>query len=53
MENPEKLHLMKRLSRESALSRSWDSVFDSVYDAYREAISITQANLAQKQERIA
>jgi phosphatidylinositol alpha 1,6-mannosyltransferase len=53
MENPEKLHLMKRLSRESALSRSWDSVFDSVYDAYREAISITQANLAQKQESIA
>ena len=53
MENPEKLHLMKRLSRESALARSWDSVFDSVYDAYREAISIAQANLAQKQESIA
>ena len=41
MEEPEKLHQMKVLSRESALSRSWNSVFDSVYDAYREAISLT------------
>ena len=41
MEDPEKLHQMKVLSRESALSRSWNSVFDSVYDAYREAISLT------------
>ena len=53
MENPEKLHLMKRLSRESALSRSWNSVFDSVYDAYREAISPKRSSLAQKRESIA
>ena len=53
MENPEKLHQMKRLARESALSRSWNSVFDSVYDAYREAISLSRSNLAQKRESIA
>ncbi|MGI8640580.1 MAG: glycosyltransferase [Pyrinomonadaceae bacterium] len=37
IDNPEKLSKMKKLSREFALSRSWDSVFETVYDAYAEA----------------
>ena len=28
---------MKQASREFALSRSWDAVFDGVYEAYGEA----------------
>jgi glycosyltransferase involved in cell wall biosynthesis len=55
MEDPEMLHQMKRLSRESALSRSWTSVFDGVYEAYREAISLTRnrSKLAHESESIA
>lgn len=37
MDNPEKLARMKRESREFALSRSWDTVFENVYDAYAAA----------------
>ena len=37
IDNPEKLAEMKKLSREFALSRSWDSVFETVYQAYEEA----------------
>jgi len=40
MDNPEKLAKMKEASRASAMSRSWDSVFETVYDAYAEAIKI-------------
>jgi glycosyltransferase involved in cell wall biosynthesis len=36
MDNPEKLLKMKQLSLYFARSRSWDSVFESVYDAYAE-----------------
>lgn len=39
MDNREKLLKIKESSREFALSRSWDSVFDSLYDTYRECIS--------------
>jgi glycosyltransferase involved in cell wall biosynthesis len=39
-DNPDKLAEMKRLSRESAMSNSWDSIFEGVYDGYREAISL-------------
>ena len=38
MDSPEKLAIMKRNSREFALSRSWDAVFESVYDAYQTAV---------------
>jgi hypothetical protein len=31
---------MKEKSRESAARRSWDAVFDSVYQAYRDVIAI-------------
>ncbi len=42
MDNPEKLATMKRQSRQSALQSSWDAVFESVYDAYREALKIAE-----------
>lgn len=42
MDNPEKLAKMKQDSRQFALSRSWDSVFESIYDAYQEAIRLTR-----------
>jgi phosphatidylinositol alpha 1,6-mannosyltransferase len=44
-----KLDEMKRLSRESAMSRSWDSVFESVYNAYAEAIKITEERKLEKE----
>ncbi len=46
LDNPEKLAKMKQASREFALSRSWDSVFDGVYDAYLEARKLREIKLA-------
>ena len=40
MDNPEKLAKMKRAARENALSRSWNSVFEKVYEAYEEAYAL-------------
>ena len=37
IDNPEKLEKMKTQSLDFALTRSWDSVFESVYDTYRDA----------------
>jgi phosphatidylinositol alpha 1,6-mannosyltransferase len=42
MDNPEKLATMKQQSRQSAMKSSWDAVFESVYDAYREAIVVAE-----------
>lgn len=42
MNNPEKLETMKKQSRASAMSSSWDSVFEAVYNAYHEAIEIAE-----------
>ena len=42
MENPEKHGKMKSAAREFALSRSWDAVFESIYDAYAESIKIAE-----------
>mgnify|MGYP002779576421 CR=1 FL=1 len=42
LDNPEKLAAMKRAARQFALTRSWDAVFESVYDAYREALVIAE-----------
>ena len=54
MDEPSKLDEMKKLSRESAMSRSWDSVFESVYAAYAEAIQITERKkLVQEREELA
>lgn len=39
MRESAKLAEMKSAARESALSRSWDSVFESVWQAYRDTIS--------------
>ncbi len=36
MDNPEKLAKMKQFSLEFARSRSWDAVFEGVYQAYNE-----------------
>src|SRR5215213_797451 len=40
MDNPEELLKMKKQARASAMSSSWDAVFEAVYDAYREALEI-------------
>ncbi len=44
----EKLNAMKKASREFALSRSWDAVFEKVYQAYDECYLIQQAELDSK-----
>jgi phosphatidylinositol alpha 1,6-mannosyltransferase len=44
MDNKEKFEKMKKSSREFALSRSWDAVFESVYDAYNAAINSKSGN---------
>lgn len=49
IDNPDKLAEMKTNSREFALSRSWDAVFESVYDAYSEA----KMTLAENRRKIA
>ena len=46
MDNPDKLQEMKKKSREFAMSRSWDAVFESVYEAYDVAYEM---NLRQKE----
>ena len=50
MTDREKLAQMKNQSREFALSRSWDAVFESVYQAYAETYQISEAekSLAKK-----
>ncbi len=45
MNNPEQLAKMKQASREFALSRSWDSVFEKVYQAYDEGYRIQQEEM--------
>ena len=48
MNDAEKLSEMKSAAREFAMSRSWDAVFESVYQAYAEAIAIAQAEKDSK-----
>lgn len=50
MDDRSKLAEMKRLSRASAMSRSWDSVFESVFDAYSEALEIAHAQILLKEQ---
>lgn len=52
LDNPEKLAKMKQDSREFALTRSWDSVFESVYDVYGEAIETLSENRRRKAEKV-
>jgi phosphatidylinositol alpha 1,6-mannosyltransferase len=42
LEEPEKLAAMKKAAREFALERSWDTVFEKVYQAYAETIVIAE-----------
>ncbi len=42
MDNPEKLAKMKLDSREFVISRSWDSVFEKVYEGYEETMRIAE-----------
>lgn len=50
MNDAEMLAEMKRKSRAAAMSSSWDAVFEAVYDAYREAIEITERQKKEKAE---
>jgi glycosyltransferase involved in cell wall biosynthesis len=56
LDNPEKLSKMKKVAREFALERSWDSVFEKVYQAYEETIKIAEerknASKAAKTARV-
>ena len=46
MDDPEKRQAMKEGAREHSRARSWDSVFDSVYEAYRECVALEAENKA-------
>lgn len=48
MNDAEKLAKMKGAAREFALSRSWDAVFESVYQAYSQACAIAEAQKDNK-----
>lgn len=50
MENPEKLAQMRVRARESAMERSWDSIFEGVYKAYAETIRLEEENKKRLQE---
>lgn len=56
MDDPEKLNRMKLASREFALSRSWDSVFEGVYRTYAEAkeylAAVRQRRNREKREKV-
>jgi phosphatidylinositol alpha 1,6-mannosyltransferase len=41
---------MRESSRDFAMSRSWNSVFESVYAAYHEAVAIAEAQRARREE---
>ncbi|HCA60034.1 MAG TPA: hypothetical protein DEP46_18880 [Blastocatellia bacterium] len=40
MDDPQKLESMRRQARISAETKSWDAIFESVYDAYNETIRL-------------
>ncbi|MCZ2389988.1 MAG: glycosyltransferase [Acidobacteria bacterium] len=48
--DPELLASMKSHSRDNAVSRSWDSIFEGVYDAYLETIEITEKHADEAHE---
>lgn len=50
MEDTELFAGMRESSREFAMSRSWNSVFESVYAAYHEAVAIAEAQRARREE---
>ena len=48
MDNREELAAMKRFARETAMSKSWDAVFESVYEGYRLAYDLRNKNSKRK-----
>ncbi len=48
MDDRDKLSQMKKLARENAMSKSWDAVFESVYDGYRLAYELREKNFKRK-----
>lgn len=48
MDDREKLAGMKKFARENAMSKSWDAVFESVYDGYRLAYELREKNFKRK-----
>lgn len=48
MDDRKKLAEMKKLARENAMSKSWDAVFESVYDGYRLAYELRERNFKRK-----
>jgi len=46
--NPDKLEVMKENSREFALERSWNAVFESVWASYDECVQIAKERKANK-----
>ncbi len=50
MDDPDKLHKMRVAARESALEKSWDSIFEGVYEAYDETIRLEIANRSRKEK---
>lgn len=42
MDDPKKLEKMRTQARASAENRSWDAIFQSVYEAYRETIRLEE-----------
>jgi glycosyltransferase involved in cell wall biosynthesis len=50
IDNPEKLAKMKKASLDFAMTRSWDTVFENVYETYREAKDYLDEVRLQKNE---
>lgn len=48
MDDPAELAGMKKAARSNAMSKSWDAVFESVYDGYRLAHDLREKNLRKK-----
>lgn len=48
MNDPAKLSRLRKAAREYSLSRSWDSVFEKVFEAYEEAFGLHSAKKKNK-----
>jgi hypothetical protein len=48
MDDREQLACMKKHARENAMSKSWDAVFESVYDGYRLAYELREKSFKRK-----
>ena len=53
MDHPEELARLKKQARASAMSSSWDAVFEAVYDAYREALEIAERSKREARAKAA